>query len=90
MLGIGILIKDNKSWLYGLPLSIIGLLITIYHYQLQMFPNQNSPTCSTEVSCTGTWIKEFGFVTMPFMALSTFLLISVLLLIPKIKNYGDT
>ena len=90
VLGIGILIKDNKSWLYGLPLSIIGLLITIYHYQLQMFPNQNSPTCSTEVSCTGTWIKEFGFVTMPFMALSTFLLISVLLLIPKIKNYGDT
>ena len=55
-----------------------------------MFPNQNSPTCSTEVSCAGTWIKEFGFVTMPFMALSTFLLISVLLLIPKIKKYDDT
>jgi hypothetical protein len=28
---------------------------------------------------------EFGFVTMPFMALSTFLLISVLLLIPNIN-----
>ena len=40
VLGIGILIKDNKSWLYGLPLSIIGLLITIYHYQLQMYKHQ--------------------------------------------------
>tara|TARA_B100001093_G_C26509063_1_gene876717 strand:+ start:160 stop:708 length:549 start_codon:yes stop_codon:yes gene_type:complete len=86
ILGVGIYLKSKDSWLYALPLSIIGLLITIYHYQLQMFPNQNSLSCSTEVSCTGTWIKEFGFVTMPFMALSTFFLISVLLLIPNINN----
>ena len=43
-----------------------------------MFPDQSSVSCSTEVSCSGAWIIEFGFVTMPFMALSTFLLISVL------------
>ena len=85
ILGVGIYLKSKDSWLYGLPLSIIGLIITIYHYQLQIFPDQSSPSCSTEVSCTGTWIMEFGFVTMPFMALSTFLLISVLLLIPNIN-----
>ena len=86
ILGVGLIIKNNQSWLFGLPLSVIGLLITIYHYQLQIFPNQNSFSCSTEVSCTGTWIMEFGFVTMPFMALSTFLLISVLLLLPNIRK----
>ena len=85
VLGIGMMIKNRQTWLFGLPLSSIGLLITIYHYQLQIFPNQNSFSCSTEVSCTGTWIMEFGFITMPFMALSTFLLISVLLLLPNIK-----
>ena len=85
ILGVGIILKNKQSWLFGLPLSAIGLLITVYHYQLQIFPNQNAFSCSTEVSCTGTWIMEFGFITMPFMALSTFLLISVLLLIPNIK-----
>ena len=86
VLGIGIFLKDNRSWVYGFPLSFIGLLITMYHYQLQMFPDQTALSCSTEVSCTGTWILEFGFVTMPFMALSTFLLISVLLLLPNFKK----
>ncbi|MBK65687.1 MAG: disulfide bond formation protein B [Chloroflexi bacterium] len=85
VLGVGIFLKSKESWIFGFPLSAIGLIITIYHYQLQMFPDQNSISCSTDVSCTGTWIMEFGFVTMPFMALSTFLLISVLLLIPNIK-----
>ena len=59
ILGIGMMIKNRQTWLFGLPLSSIGLLITIYHYQLQIFPNQNSFSSSTEVSCTGTWIMEF-------------------------------
>ncbi len=86
ILGIGILKKNKEIWIYGLPFSLIGLLISIYHYQLQIFPNQKSVSCTTEASCSGSWIMEFGFVTMPFMALSTFLLISVLLLIPNINN----
>jgi len=85
VLGVGIFLKSKESWIFGFPLAGIGLIITIYHYQLQIFPDQNSISCSTDVSCTGTWIMEFGFVTMPFMALSTFLLISVLLLLPNIK-----
>ena len=36
ILGVGLIIKNNQSWLFGLPLSVIGLLITIYHYQLQI------------------------------------------------------
>jgi disulfide bond formation protein DsbB len=86
ILGIGILRRNKEIWAYGLPFSLIGLVISIYHYQLQIIPDQQSVSCSSETSCSGSWIMEFGFVTMPFMALSTFLLISVLLLIPNINN----
>jgi disulfide bond formation protein DsbB len=91
IIGIGIYKKNREIWMYSLPFSIIGLGISIYHYQLQIFPDQNSVSCSTEASCSGSWIMEFGFVTMPFMALSTFLLISVLLLVPNIEfNKGKS
>jgi len=86
ILGIGMLRKNKEIWIYGLPFSLIGLIISIYHYQLQIIPDQQSSSCSGEASCSGSWIMEFGFVTMPFMALSTFLLISVLLLIPNVNN----
>ncbi|MFL2673589.1 MAG: disulfide oxidoreductase [Dehalococcoidia bacterium] len=89
ILGIGIIKKNHEVWIYAFPFSLIGLLVSIYHYQLQMFPDQSSISCSTDVSCSGSWILEFGFVTMPFMALSTFLLISVLLLIPNIIKKED-
>jgi len=86
ILGIATFKKHQYAWIYASPFSLMGLVISIYHYQLQMFPDQSSVSCSTEVSCSGSWILEFGFVTMPFMALSTFLLISVLLLSPQIKK----
>ena len=86
ILGIGVIKKDENAWMYGAPLSVTGIIVSIYHYQLQMFPDQNSFSCSGEVSCAGKWISEFGFVTMPFMAFSTFLLISVLLLVSRNKN----
>ncbi len=86
ILGIGMLRRNKEIWIYGLPFSLIGLAISIYHYQLQIIPDQQSVSCSSEASCSGTWIMEFGFVTMPFMALSTFLLISVLLLVSNINN----
>tara|TARA_B100001996_G_scaffold223313_1_gene171817 strand:+ start:758 stop:1324 length:567 start_codon:yes stop_codon:yes gene_type:complete len=86
ILGIGMLRKNKEIWIYGLPFSLIGLIISIYHYQLQIIPDQQSGACSGEASCSGSWIMEFGFITMPFMALSTFLLISVLLLIPNAND----
>ena len=86
ILGIAVIRKDENAWIYGAPLSIIGIIVSIYHYQLQIFPDQNSISCSGEASCAGKWILEFGFVTMPFMAFSTFLLISVLLLLNRNKN----
>lgn len=62
---------------YIVVLATIGLGLSIYHYQLQLFPEQ-ARVCSGPVSCSGRYVDEFGFVTIPFMAGCAFL--SILLL----------
>ena len=91
ILGIASWRDDFKVKIYALPLAIIGMLISIYHYQLQLFPNQSAISCSSNasgssISCTGSWFLEFGFISIPFMAFTGFLLIiSLLLITDRIK-----
>ena len=86
ILGIASWREDIKIKLYALPISVAGILISIYHYLLQLFPNQTSISCGKFSTCTGNWILEYGFISIPFMAFTAFLLItSLLLLTDKIK-----
>jgi len=56
---------------YVVPLAGIGLLFSVYHYQLQLFPEQET-ICTGVVPCIVKYVEEFGFVTIPFMAASGF------------------
>ncbi len=62
---------------YIVTLAAIGLPLSIYHYQLQLFPDQVQ-ICSGVISCTDRNVEEFRIVSIPFMAGSGFL--SILLL----------
>ena len=60
----------------------MGGVIAAYHYYLQWGGNPLVP-CSTvgySVDCAKTFILEFGFISIPFMALTAFLLITLLML----------
>ncbi|MER1999598.1 MAG: disulfide oxidoreductase [Lysinibacillus sp.] len=58
--------------------SVIGGCISLYHYGLQKidFLQESAPACSN-VSCTGQYINWFGFVTIPFLALTAFIIIAI-------------
>ena len=71
--------RDRRIIPYALVLSLAGAGLSIYHYQLQAFPSQGS-SCSLNASCTYRWIEVFGFVSIPMLALGSFVLISILLL----------
>lgn len=62
---------------YIVALALVGLPVSIYHYQLQLFPEQ-AGVCSGLVSCTDRNVTEFNIVSIPFMAGAGFL--SILLL----------
>lgn len=72
---VGMLRKDRQWAWYALPLSVVGLGISIYHYQLQLFPDQGT-SCDASAPCTAQWVDNFGFMSIPFMAGAGFLAIT--------------
>jgi disulfide bond formation protein DsbB len=81
--------NDPSVWRYAVPLTAIGAAISIYHYQLERFPTQASVSCSAEAPCTVVWIWRFHFISIPFMALSAFALITALLLVARSASQQD-
>jgi len=79
ILGVGVIFDRQDVRDYGLPLAMTGGIVALYHYTVQMSPIHSSGCSVTGVSCGTQYLKEFGFVTVPFMALIAFLAITVLL-----------
>lgn len=75
ILGIAAWRGDRQIRSYVIPMAAVGAAISVYHYQLEWFPSQGTIACSAEIPCTVVWIRELGFISIPFMALSGFLLI---------------
>lgn len=81
LIAIGILRRDRGLYMYVLPLSLFGGLISLYHYLLiktNIFP---PPECKAGVSCTVDYLNWFGFINIPFLALTAFLIISAMMIV---------
>ena len=67
--------RDTNIARYTIVLAPIGLVVSTYHYLLEWYPTLESNVCSLDVPCTTIWFREFGFVTLCFMAGSAFILV---------------
>ena len=67
--------RDRRVVWYVAPIATIGAAFAVYQTQLQAFPSQHSSFCTTAEPCTIRYVWEFGFVSLPFMALSAFVFI---------------
>jgi disulfide bond formation protein DsbB len=84
ILGIAAFTNDIKITKYVLPISVIGGLISLYHYLLEKVPGfATIKPCSQGVPCDVAWINWFGFITIPFLALTAFVMITVFLIIAR-------
>ena len=73
---------------YGIALSTIGAVISAYHYLLQIGVAPSLP-CSAvgySVSCSQRFVLQFGYITIPMMALTAFLLIILFLKAQKLYD----
>jgi len=87
VIAIGLLRRDWNLPYYVLPFSLIGLGVSTYHYLLEktdLFAG--SAACRQGVSCTTQWINWFGFVTIPFLALTAFLIISIMTVVALVNR----
>jgi disulfide bond formation protein DsbB len=88
VIGAGILMRDGgRVKYYALPLALVGLAISIYHNLLYygILPESITP-CTEGVSCTSRQIEWLGFITIPLMALTAFVGVSLCLWFYKTKN----
>lgn len=86
LLGIAAFTNDVRMRLYVLPLTILGGSISLYHYLVQKVPGfANIKPCVQGVPCNVQYINWFGFVTIPFLALTAFTLITILLFVLHFK-----
>ena len=90
ILGVGALREDHAVGWYALPLAGIGAALALYHALVQRVPSlQQATSCSAEAPCNAMWVREFGFVSIPVMALGAFLLIGVFLLVHATALAGE-
>lgn len=89
LLGMALWKKDVKIVEYALPLSVIGFIISLYQNYIYYFNNGLDAYCQaggTLVSCVKRYVFEFGYISIPIMALTGFALIIIFLLFQKGYN----
>src|SRR5882672_7048743 len=88
-LGIATFRNDTRVAIYAIPLTVLGALIALYHYLIQMIPALAPFTpCRADaggVSCENIDWQLFGFITFPLLSLIAFVLITALLIV-SLKN----
>jgi disulfide bond formation protein DsbB len=89
LLGIAAFRRDIGIRIYAIPLAAIGAVISAYHYLLEWGFVPDSGACVVGVPCTQVWFRQFGFISLPFLALTAFLLIIAFLLIPYRKSASE-
>jgi disulfide bond formation protein DsbB len=80
LLAIGIFRRDRGLHLYVLPFSIAGMGVSLYHYLLIKTSWLPPPACAVDIPCTVDYLNWFGFVNIPFLALTAFLIITSMML----------
>jgi disulfide bond formation protein DsbB len=78
ILGLAAWRGDGGAWVYATALAAIGAAISTYHVLLEWFPALSSGACDPDNPCTLVWFRVFGFISLPTLALTAFLLIITL------------
>lgn len=79
VLGIGAIRGDRGASTHAMALAAIGALIAGYHVALEWIPALDTGACDPTNPCTVVWFRTLGFISLPLLALTAFLLILTVL-----------
>lgn len=79
LIPVGLILRDEYLPRYVLPLSTLGIIVSSYHYLTQWGVFADSAACRVGVPCSGRYVSYLGFITIPFMALIAFTLITIIM-----------
>jgi len=82
VLGVGFYRRDRNVGFYALPFSVVGTGLAFVHYLHQKTDwFDQAIACTQGVPCSGEYINWLGFITIPFLSLTAFFIITCLLLV---------
>ncbi len=74
--------RDLGIRVYVIAQCAVGVVIAAYHSFIQAFPPDSGTSfCTVDAPCTERYVWQFGFVSLPFMALCAFVFIIMLMLV---------
>jgi disulfide bond formation protein DsbB len=78
---------DPRAARYLLPLPVVGAGVSVYHLLVENGVVGQTSTCliSAPGGCGVKWINEFGYVTIPTLALTAFALAFAFLLLASFE-----
>lgn len=76
---VGMIKRDEYLPDYVLPFSILGILVAGYHYLIQWGVFSHPASCEAGIPCDMRWVNYLGFISIPFMALTAFIMITVIM-----------
>jgi disulfide bond formation protein DsbB len=77
---VGAIRRDRGVRWYAVPLAVVGLVVSTYHYLIEWHPEWEATKCDVTVPCSTPYFRAFGFVSLSFMALCGFAAVLSLLL----------
>ena len=80
--------RDLRVRLPALVLAGVGAVISSYHVLIEYYPTLESGACDPTNPCSLIWVRRFGYLTIPAMALSAFTLILTLLVVARRDDTG--
>jgi disulfide bond formation protein DsbB len=70
---------DNRSARYLLPFPVVGACVSVYHLLIENHVVSTPQACQVGAGCTVKWINYFGYMTIPTLALTAFVLLTIFL-----------
>jgi hypothetical protein len=68
--------RDYRAARYLLPIPVVGAGVSVYHLLIENGVVREPSACRIGgAACAVKWIDEFGYVTIPTLALTAFLLL---------------
>lgn len=65
--------KEKLAVYYTLPLSVLGGIVALYHSYVLWGGGSILPCTASGGACSKVYVMEYGYITIPVMALTTFI-----------------
>ena len=80
LLAVAVWMQKRWAIVVALVLSVLGMLVAIYHNWVSLVGDSDKCAAfGNTTSCATRYVYEFGYITIPVMSLTIFLLLTLLL-----------